>query len=100
MSHPNLVKECHKKVALWFLTNFDDIIIYGSAMSHRLTRKINSKTVRKMLTCRFRERFIFKAEELGSSRMKLTQAKPAVVVDLSNTTWVEARCSVYIINYS
>ncbi|CAG8695236.1 10845_t:CDS:2, partial [Gigaspora rosea] len=65
----NLVEECHKKVALWFLTNFDIIIIppfNGSAMSHRLNRKI-TKMVRKMLTWshgRFRERLIFKAEEL------------------------------------
>src|SRR5436305_5500118 len=63
----NLINECHKKVALWFLLNFDVIIIppfNGSAMSHRLNRKINSKTVRKAHS-RFRNCLVFKAEELG-----------------------------------
>ena len=121
----NLINECHKKVALWFLLNFDVIIIppfNGSAMSRRLNRKINSKTVCKMLTwahSRFCNRLVFKAEELGKKVIIQNEAYTsktcrfvyflftfififssflisicfyAVVVDLLNITWVATKC--------
>ena len=86
----NLINECHKKVALWFLLNFDVIIIppfNGSAMSRRLNRKINSKTVRKMLTwahSRFRNRLVFKAEELGKK------------VIIQNEAYTSKTCRLFI----
>ncbi|CAG8600037.1 4413_t:CDS:2, partial [Cetraspora pellucida] len=69
-----------------FLTNFDVIIIppfNGSAMSHHLNQKINSKMIHKILTwsySQFCEHLIFKTKEL-------------IAMILSNTIWMEARCS-------
>ena len=66
----NLVDEVHKKTALWLVRTFDVIIIpsFNSGQMGMKTprRKINNKTVRKMMTWahgRFRERLISKAEE-------------------------------------
>jgi len=76
----NLVDECHKKAALWFLRTFDVVIIpefNGGAMSRRKGRKIGSKTVRQMLTwshSRFRQRLTFKAEELGKKVVFVSEA--------------------------
>ena len=67
----NLVDEIHKKTALWLTKTFDIIVLpkFNSIqMSHRRKRKINSQTVRKMMSwahARFRNRLLSKAEEFG-----------------------------------
>lgn len=70
----NLVDEMHKKVALWAVRTFDIIVlpIFGATcMSlRRPGRRLNRKTVRKMLTwshARFRKRLLCKAEEHGKT---------------------------------
>ncbi|KAJ3051495.1 hypothetical protein HK097_007470, partial [Rhizophlyctis rosea] len=70
----NLVDEVHKKVALWLVQTFD-IIVFPTFRStemslRRPSRKIGSKTVRKMMTWahgRFLDRLKNKAEECGKS---------------------------------
>ena len=67
----NLVDEVHKKTALWLTKTFDIIVLpkFNSIqMSHRQKRKINSKTVRKIMSwahARFRNRLLSKVEEFG-----------------------------------
>jgi transposase len=69
----NLVDEMHKQVANWLANNFDIIVLpqFGSQrMSlRRPGRRLNSKTVRNMLTwshARFRTRLGGKCEETGA----------------------------------
>ena len=67
----NLVDEVHEKTALWLTKTFDIIVLpkFNSIqMSHRQKRKINSKTVRKIMSwahARFRNRLLSKVEEFG-----------------------------------
>ncbi|RHZ53476.1 hypothetical protein Glove_441g94 [Diversispora epigaea] len=67
----NLVDEVHKKTALWLTKTFDIIVLpkFNSVqMSHKQKRKINCKTIRKMMSwahARFRNRLLSKAEEFG-----------------------------------
>ncbi|CAG8769266.1 2648_t:CDS:1, partial [Cetraspora pellucida] len=67
----NLIDEVHKKAALWLTRTFDVIVlpIFDSTrMSRRQKRKINSKTVRKMMSwahARFKKQLISKMEEFG-----------------------------------
>jgi len=76
----NLIDECHKKTALWFVRSFDVIIIpkfNGGNMGKRKHRKIGSKTVRKMMTwahARFRERLVSKAMEFGKQVSIVSEA--------------------------
>src|SRR5205085_4972081 len=69
----NLVDEIHKKAALWLTKTFDIIVLpkfNGTQMSHRRKRKVNSQTVRKMMSWahgRFRNRLLSKAEEFGKT---------------------------------
>ena len=62
-----------KKAALWLIKTFDIIVLpkfNSTQMSHRQKRKINSQTVRKMMSwahARFRNRLISKAEEFGKT---------------------------------
>ncbi|RHZ45176.1 hypothetical protein Glove_688g24 [Diversispora epigaea] len=72
----NLRNELHKKTINHLVKNYDVVIIPEfnvSNMVRRETRKINSKTVRRMLTWShysFRQRLKHKAEEIG---MKMIQ---------------------------
>ncbi|CAG8562665.1 497_t:CDS:2, partial [Paraglomus occultum] len=67
----NLIDECHHQTALWLVCSFDVIItppFNNSRMARRRHRKINNRTVQKMMTWahgRFRARLISKAEEFG-----------------------------------
>ncbi|RHZ87106.1 hypothetical protein Glove_40g20 [Diversispora epigaea] len=67
----NLRNELHKKTINHLVKNYDVVIILEfnvSNMVRRETRKINSKTVRRMLTWShysFRQRLKHKAEEIG-----------------------------------
>jgi putative transposase len=67
----NLIDEMHWKAARFLCLNFDVILLPTfevSEMVCRLSRKIKSKTVRKMLTLahfKFKQRLKFKAFELG-----------------------------------
>ena len=69
----NLVDEVHKKAALWLIKTFDIIVLpkfNSTQMSHRRKRKVNSQTVRKMMSwahARFRNRLLSKAEEFGKT---------------------------------
>ena len=88
----NLVDEVHKKAALWLTKTFDIIVLpkfNSTQMSHRQKRKINSQTVRKMMSwahARFRNRLLSKAEEFGktviTSVSEAYTAKHAVVANI------------------
>ena len=76
----DLIDEMHHKAALFFVRNFDVILIpkfETSQMSRRLTRKIRSKSVRSMLTFahfRFQEFLKFKAWEQGKLLLNVNEA--------------------------
>lgn len=76
----NLIDECHKKAALWFLKTFDVIIIppfNSHMMARKKKRRLNRRTVRKMLTWshgRFLNRLLSKAEELGKKVVIVSEA--------------------------
>jgi putative transposase len=76
----NLIDEMHRKAALWLTRTFDTIIIphfNSSNMAKRHRRKINSKTVRSMMTwahARFREHLLSKAQELGNQVFLVSEA--------------------------
>ena len=76
----DLIDELHHKAALFFVRNFDVILIpkfETSQMSRRLTRKIRSKSVRSMLTFahfRFQEFLKFKAWEQGKLLLNVNEA--------------------------
>ena len=66
----NLVDEVHKKTALWLTKTFDIIVLpkFKAYRCLRQKRKINSKTVRKIMSwahARFRNRLLSKVEEFG-----------------------------------
>ena len=72
----DLIDELHHKAALFFVRNFDVILIpkfETSQMSRRMTRKIRAKSVRSMLTFahfRFQEFLKFKAwEQIGRAHV-------------------------------
>jgi len=76
----NLIDECHKKAALWFLRIFDVIIIprfNSHQMAGKKKRRLNRRTVRKMLTWshgRFLDRLLNKAEEMGKKVVIVSEA--------------------------
>ena len=76
----NLVDECHKKAALWLLTAFDVVIIprfNSHKMAGKRNRRLNRPTVRKMMTwshCRFLDRLLAKAEEMGKKVVVVSEA--------------------------
>lgn len=76
----DLINELHHKAALFFVHNFDVIIIpkfETSQMSRRLTRKIRAKSVRSMLTFAhymFQEFLKFKAWEHNKTVVHVNEA--------------------------
>ena len=76
----DLIDELHYKTALFFVRNFDIILIpkfETSQMSRKMTRKIRAKTVRSMLTFahfRFQEFLKFKAWEYGKCIINVNEA--------------------------
>lgn len=76
----DLIDELHHKAALFFVRNFDVILIpkfETSQMSRRLTRKIRAKSVRSMLTFahfRFQQFLKFKAWEHGKLLFNVNEA--------------------------
>lgn len=76
----DLIDELHHKAALFFVRNFDVILIpkfETSQMGRRLTRKIRAKSVRSMLTFahfRFQEFLKFKAWEHGKLLFNVNEA--------------------------
>ena len=76
----NLVDELHKKTALFFVRNFDVILLPSfetKQMSDRLTRKIGRKSVRSMLTFshfRFKQYINHKASEYGKKVIEVNEA--------------------------
>lgn len=92
----DLVDECHKKSALWLVRTFDVIILpsFNSGEMARRTRrrKLNSKTVRKMMTwghARFRERLISKAQEYGKQVFLVSEAYTSKTC--SQCGWVDTK---------
>lgn len=75
----NLVDECHKKTACFLTNNYSDIFIpkfESQEMVCRATRKLNSKTARKMLTWshyRFKQLLKFKCETKGVRFHEITE---------------------------
>ena len=76
----NLISELHHKAALWFVKNFSVIVIPkfdAREMTIRKSRKIGSKTARKMLTLahgRFRNILLDKAEEWQRTIIYVSEA--------------------------
>lgn len=76
----NLVTELHKQTVHNLLSKFDVVIhpnFNGQTMASKKHRKIQSKTVRQMLTwshATFRDRLLSKAEELGKKVMIVSEA--------------------------
>jgi putative transposase len=76
----DLIDELHHKTALFFVRNFDVILIpkfETSEMSQKLGRKIRAKSVRSMLTFahfRFQEFLKFKASEYGKVVVNVNEA--------------------------
>ena len=76
----DLIDELHHKTALFFVRNFDMILIpkfETSQMSRRLTRKIRAKSVRSMLTFshfKFQEFLKFKAWEHNKTVLNVNEA--------------------------
>lgn len=83
----NLINEVHKQLTKHLSTNYDLIMIPKfeiCQMIRKVTRKINSKTVRQMTTWahyRFRERLLFKCRQTG--------CKVAIV----DESWTSKTCS-------
>jgi putative transposase len=76
----NLVDELHKKTALFFVRNFDVILLPSfetKQMSNRLTRKIDKQSARSMLTFshyRFKRYLKHKAVEYGKTVIDVNEA--------------------------
>lgn len=75
----NLVDELHHKTALFFVKNFDYILIpkfETSKMVSKITREIKSKTARAMMTFshyRFKQFLMHKAKEYGKVVLEVTE---------------------------
>jgi putative transposase len=82
----NLVDELHKKTALFFVGNFDIILLPSfetRQMSDKLTRKIEKKSVRSMLTFshfRFKRYINHKAAEYGKKVIEANEAYTSKIV--------------------
>lgn len=92
----NLVDEVHKKAVNFLVTRFKNIIIPPfnvKQMIRRVDRKINSQTVRKMVSWshyRFRQRLQVKAallEYLSMCSEKSTLPRHVPTVRMSSITW-------------
>jgi putative transposase len=76
----NLIDELHKKAALFFVRNFDIILLPSfetKQMSDKLSRRIEKKSVRSMLTFshfRFKQYLNHKADEYGKKVVEVTEA--------------------------
>jgi putative transposase len=76
----NLIDELHKKTALFFVRNFDMILLPSfetKQMSDKSTRKITKKSVRSMLTFshfRFKQYLNHKADEYGKKVVEVNEA--------------------------
>ena len=75
----NLVKDMHNKVANWLCSTYETILLpafEASKMVTKATRKINSQTVRNMLSWRhfgLRQHLSHKAEEMGNNLLIVTE---------------------------
>ena len=90
----NLVNEVHKKCSTWLCRNYRCILIPifdVSNMIQRKKRKINSRTVRSLLTWshyKFRERLINKAKQYNWCKVVVTD-EPYTSKTCTNCGWVD-----------